>query len=77
MSDQAITEMNYEAFEALIDNCIDRVADEGDDMEASTFFELLLARASQKATETVEVEGEIVDNQLALRVPVGIESTVA
>ena len=76
MSDQAITEMNYEAFEALIDNYIDRVAEEGDDMPASTFFELLFERAAQQVTETVEVEGELVNNQLVLRVPVGTESAI-
>ena len=73
MSDQALTEMNYEAFEALIDRYIDRIAEEGDDMPASTFFELLFERAAQQVTETVEVEGELVNNQLVLRVPVGTE----
>lgn len=43
MPDQTLTEMNYEAFQALIDNYIERVANEGDDMQASAFFELLLA----------------------------------
>jgi len=76
MSDQALTEMNYEAFEALIDNYIDRVAEEGDDMPASTFFELLFERAAQQVTETVEVEGELVNNQLVLRVPAGTESAI-
>ena len=76
MSDQALTEMNYEAFEPLIDNYIDRVAEEGDDMPASTFFELLFERAAQQVTETVEVEGELVNNQLVLRVPVGTESAI-
>lgn len=76
MSDQALTEMNYEAFEALLDNYIARVAGEGDDMPASTFFELLFERAAQRVTETVEVEGELVNNQLVLRVPVGTESTI-
>ena len=76
MSDQTLTEMNYAAFEALIDNYIDRVAEEGDDMPASTFFELLFERAAQRVTETVEVEGELVNNQLVLRVPVGTESAI-
>ena len=76
MSDQVITEMNYEAFEALIDNYIDRVAEKGDDMPASTFFELLFERAAQQVTETVEVEGELVNNQLVLRVPAGTESAI-
>ena len=48
MADQALTEMNYEAFEALIDHYIDRVAEEGDDMPASTFFELLFERVAQQ-----------------------------
>lgn len=76
MSDQAITEMNYAAFEALIDNYIDRLAKEGDDMPPSTFFELLFERAARRVTETVEVEGELVNNQLVLRVPVGTESAI-
>lgn len=76
MSDQAITEMSYEAFEALLDNYIHRVAEEGDDMPASTFFELLFERAARRITETVEVEGELVNNQLVLRVPIGTESAI-
>ena len=62
MPDQTLTEMNDEAFHALIDNYIDRIAEEGDDMPAATFFELLFERATQQVTETVEVEGELVNN---------------
>lgn len=45
-------------------------------MPASTFFELLFEQAAQRATETVEVEGNIVGNQLVLRVPAGVETAV-
>lgn len=76
MPDQTLTEMNDEAFEALLGNYIERVAEEGDDMPASTFFELLFERTAQRVTETVEVEGVLVNNQLVLRVPVGTESAI-
>lgn len=76
MPDQTLTEMNDEAFYILIDNYIDRIAEKRDDMPASTFFELLFERAAQLVTETVEVERELVNNQLVLRVPVGTESAI-
>ena len=65
MLDQTLTEMNYEAFQALIDNYIERVANEGDDMQASAFFELLLARAARRQRKLWKEKGGE-DNQMVL-----------
>ncbi|MEW5988339.1 MAG: hypothetical protein AB1791_17045 [Chloroflexota bacterium] len=76
MPDQTITTMKYEAFQSLMDDYIDRSSKERSEMPASTFFELLFEQAARRVTETVEVEGDIVGNQLVLRVPAGVETAV-
>ena len=71
MKEQAITDMEYEEFESLIDGYIERSTREDDEMPASIFFELLFKRLSEKVTETIELEIEIVDNQPVLQPPIG------
>lgn len=76
MSEKLITEMSYGEFESLINSYIDRSAHEADEMPASTFFELLFEQVARRVEETVEVEGDIVGDQLLLRVPAGVETAV-
>jgi hypothetical protein len=76
MSEKLITEMSYGEFESLVDNYIDRSAQVDDEMPASTFFELLFEQAARRVKETIEVEGDIVGDQLILRVPPGVETAV-
>ena len=45
-------------------------------MPASSFFELLFEKMAERVTETIELEGEVVDNQLILRLPSDLETTV-
>ena len=40
------------------------------------FLELLFERMTERVTETIELEGEVVDNQLVLRLPVELETAV-
>jgi hypothetical protein len=71
MNEQVITEMEYEDFLSLIDGYIERSSQEYDEIPASVFFELLFKRMAKAATETIELEVEIVDDKLVLQPPVG------
>jgi hypothetical protein len=71
MSEQAIIDMEYEDFLSLMDGYIERSTQESDEMPASVFFDLLFQRLSEKVTETIELEIEIVDNQPVLQPPIG------
>lgn len=68
--------MEYEDFLSLIDGFIERSSHEFGEMPASCFFELLFEKMAERVTETVEVEGEIVNNQLVLRLPADVETAV-
>lgn len=45
-------------------------------MPASSFFALLFEKMAERVTETVELEGEIVNNQLILKLPADMETAV-
>lgn len=76
MSEQSITDMNYEQFESLVDGYIERSSNEFGEMPASSFFELLFEKMAERVTETIQLEGEIVDNQLVLHLPFDVETAV-
>lgn len=76
MSEQSITDMNYEQFESLVDGYIERSSNELGEMPASSFFELLFEKMAERVTETIQLEGEIVDNQLVLHLPFDVETAV-
>ena len=76
MTEQPITDMNYVDFESLVDGYIGRSSQEFGEMPASSFFELLFERMAERATGTIELEGEIVNNQLVLRLPMEKETAV-
>lgn len=66
--------MDYEEFQTIADNFIDRSSQEFGEMLASSFFELLFEKMAERVTETVELEGEIANNQLVLKLPVDMET---
>ncbi len=65
MSD-TIHEMTYDQFEAMIDGYIERSSQGYGEMQASTFFALLFEKMAERAQQTVQVQGRIVDGQLVL-----------
>lgn len=68
--------MGVDKFQSIADAFIDRSSQEFGEMPASSFFELLFERMAERVSETVEVEGEIVDNQLVLKLPLDAETAV-
>ena len=76
MSEQRIKTIEFDEFQSLADEFIDRSSQEYGEMPASTFFELLFEKMAARVTETIELEGEIVDDQLVLRVPPDVETAV-
>lgn len=76
MTEKALTDMNYNEFQSLIEGYVDRSSQESGEMPASSFFELLFDRMAERVTETIELEGEIVGNQLILRLPIDKETAV-
>ncbi|HRQ42567.1 MAG TPA: hypothetical protein PLD25_32020 [Chloroflexota bacterium] len=76
MSEKSLTELSYDEFQSLVDGYIDHSSQESGEMSAPTFFELLFERMTERATQTIELEGEIIGNQLILRLPADIETAV-
>ncbi|MCL4872136.1 MAG: hypothetical protein KJ063_24520 [Anaerolineae bacterium] len=76
MSEQRLKLMDYDKFQTVADGFIDRSSQEFGEMPASSFFELLFEKMAERVTETVELEGEIVNNQLILKLPADMETVV-
>ena len=76
MSEKHLKIMDVDKFQSIADEFIDRSSQEFGEMPASSFFELLFDRMAERVSETVEVEGEIVNNQLVLKLPVDTETAV-
>lgn len=76
MSEKAITELDYEGFKSIIDSFIERSSHEFGEMPASPFFELLFEKMAERVTETIEVEGKIMNNRLVLKLPADMETAV-
>ena len=76
MSERRIKTIEFDEFQSLADEFIDRLSQEYGEMPASSFFELLFEKMKTRVTETIELEGEIVDDQLVLRVPPDVETAV-
>lgn len=76
MAEQHIKTMDFDQFQAVADGFIKRSSREFGEMPASSFFELLFEKMAERVTETVEVEGEIVNNQLVLKLPVDVETVI-
>ena len=69
-------EIDFDEFQSIADGFIERSSHEFGEMSASTFFELLFEKMAEKVTETIELEGEIVDNELILRLPTELGTAV-
>lgn len=76
MSKKHLKIMDVDKFQSIADEFIDRSSQEFGEMPASSFFELLFDRMAERVSETVEVEGEIVGNQLVLKLPGDAETAV-
>ncbi len=76
MSEKAINPIDFDEFQSLVDGFIERSSPAYDEMPASTFFELLFEKLAKRVTETLEVEGKIINNRLVLQLPVDIETAV-
>lgn len=68
--------MDFDQFQTVADEFIDRSAQEFGEMSAPSFLELLFDKMAERTSETVEVEGEIVNNQLVLKLPADIATAV-
>ena len=68
--------MDFDEFQSVADRFIERSSHEFGEMPASSFFELLFEKMAKRVTETIELEGEVVDNQLVLRLPAEFETAV-
>lgn len=76
MTENRIKTIDFDEFQSVADGFIERSSYEFGEMPASSFFELLFERMAERVTETIELEGEVVDNQLVLRLPVDLETAV-
>jgi hypothetical protein len=76
MSEHRIKTMDFDEFQLVADEFIERSSHEFGEMPASSFFELLFEKMAERVIETVEVEGEIVNNQLVLKLPLDVETAV-
>ncbi len=75
MSDPIKT-IDFDEFQSVADGFIERSSQEFGEMPASSFLELLFERMTERVQETIELEGEIVDNQLVFRMPINRETAV-
>jgi hypothetical protein len=71
MSEQRIKTMDYDEFQLVAEQFIERSSHEFGEMPASSFFQLLMENMAERVTETIELEVDIVDNQLVLEPPIG------
>jgi hypothetical protein len=76
MTENRIKTIDFDEFQSLADGFIERSAHEFGEMPASSFFELLFEKMAKRVTETIELEGEIVDNRIVLRLPADLETAV-
>lgn len=63
--------MDYDEFQLVAEQFIERSSHEFGEMPASSFFQLLMEQMAERVTETIELEVDIVDNQLVLEPPMG------
>jgi hypothetical protein len=71
MSEQRIKTMDYDEFQLVAEQFIERSSHEFGEMPASSFFQLLMEQMAERVTETIELEVAIVDDQLVLEPPMG------
>lgn len=71
MSEKLISNMLSDEFDAVIDTFIEHETKDMGELDASLFYE---AFREVMAADTIEIEGEIVENQLVLDLPKELES---
>lgn len=76
MSEQTIDTMDFDKFQSVVDGFIERSSHTYGEMPTPAFFELLFEKMAERVTETIELEGKIVNNQLVLRMPIDVETGV-
>jgi hypothetical protein len=78
MGEKLITNMSTDEFDAVVDAFIARETKDLGELDASLFYEALremvASSASADTVTTIEVEGEIIDNQLVLDLPEDLDS---
>ena len=78
MGEQLISNMPTDEFDAIVDAFIERETKDMGELDAPLFYEalkeIMTSDASTEMTTTIEVEGEIVDNQLVLDLPEDLDS---
>jgi hypothetical protein len=76
MSENQIKTIDFDEFQSVEDGFIERSSHEFGEMPASSFFELLFEKMAERVTETIELEGVVVDDQLILRLPAELETAI-
>jgi hypothetical protein len=66
MSEKLLTDMNNDEFQVLMDDYIARSARRDDAIPASTFLEVLFALFERRASNVVQLEGQIINGELVL-----------
>jgi hypothetical protein len=56
MSEQRIKTMDYDEFQLVAEQFIERSSHEFGEMPASSFFQLLMEKMAERVTETIELE---------------------
>lgn len=68
--------MDPNDFQEVADSFIERSSHGYGEMPASVFFELNFEKMSERVTEIIEVEGQIIGNQLVLPLQINVETAV-
>jgi len=66
MSEKLLTDMDNDEFQALMDEYIARSARRDDAIPAPTFLEVLFALFERRASNVVQLEGQIINGELVL-----------
>ena len=74
MGEQMISNMPTDEFDAVVNAFIERETKDMGELDAPLFYEALKEMMATDIANTIEVEGEIVDNQLVLDLPKELES---
>lgn len=69
MIEKLLTEMGYEEMDVLIDTYIDRSSQQSEEMPASVFLSMLSKNLTQRAQQTFEIEGRIINGQFVFLQP--------
>ena len=76
MSENQIETIDFDEFQSVAEGYIERSSHEFGEMPTSSFFDLLFKKMAERVTETIELEGVVIDDQLILRLPAELETTV-